>query len=264
MKLMTLNIWGGRVGREIVLNFLKQQASEIDLFCFQEVYSASEHSDFKDDLEKDPRYPKGAVTDFYGHLKQALPQFEGMHSESFLVDDYKIPAPFGLAMFVKKGLSVIERGTHEIFKLDEEPYLGLSDGVRLWNRLLQYVTLPYQNSSLTVFNLHGLYTGGGKDDEPGRLQQSLRIREFFTQHPGEKILCGDFNLNPHTESMKLLENGMKNLIKDFGVTSTRSHYYPKQSKFADYILLTPNIEVKKFEVMQEPVSDHLPLYLDFV
>ena len=66
-----------------------------------------------------------------------------------------------------------------------------------------------------------------------------------------------------TESMKVLEKGMRNLVKDYGVTSTRSHFYKKRGKFADYILVSPEVEVKDFKVLQESVSDHLPLYLEF-
>ena len=56
---------------------------------------------------------------------------------------------------------------------------------------------------------------------------------------------------------------MKNLIKEYKVTTTRSHFYTKEHKFADYILVSPEIEVKKFEVIQDVVSDHLPLMLEF-
>jgi endonuclease/exonuclease/phosphatase family metal-dependent hydrolase len=80
---------------------------------------------------------------------------------------------------------------------------------------------------------------------------------------GKKILCGDFNLLPNTESIAMLEKGMKNLVKEYGITSTRSHHYTKEHKFADYIIVSTDIKVANFEVLQEPVSDHLPLLLEF-
>ena len=79
----------------------------------------------------------------------------------------------------------------------------------------------------------------------------------------EKILCGDFNLLPNTESLAILSEDMKNLVKDFDITSTRSKLYTKPEKFADYILVSPDVSVKKFTVMQDEVSDHLPLLLEF-
>jgi endonuclease/exonuclease/phosphatase family metal-dependent hydrolase len=56
---------------------------------------------------------------------------------------------------------------------------------------------------------------------------------------------------------------MTNLVTKFGVTSTRSSHYLKEEKFADYILVSPHVEVNDFQVLQEEVSDHLPLLLEF-
>ena len=78
-----------------------------------------------------------------------------------------------------------------------------------------------------------------------------------------KVLCGDLNLRPDTESVKILEKGMNNLIQTHKVNSTRTSYYPKPEKFADYIFTSPEITVKAFEVLKDEVSDHSPLLLDF-
>jgi len=80
---------------------------------------------------------------------------------------------------------------------------------------------------------------------------------------GEKILCGDFNLNPNTQSVSILDRGMKNLIKNFKITSTRSSLYKKDEKFADYMIVSNGINIVNFKVKEDLVSDHLPLYLEF-
>jgi endonuclease/exonuclease/phosphatase family metal-dependent hydrolase len=78
----------------------------------------------------------------------------------------------------------------------------------------------------------------------------------------DKLLIGDYNLNPDTESLKKLEeHGLVNLISAHGVTSTRSSHYTKEGKYADYALLSPTVQVEKFEVLADEVSDHLPLHL---
>lgn len=79
---------------------------------------------------------------------------------------------------------------------------------------------------------------------------------------------GDFNLLPGTQSMKIIEEGMRNLVKEYGVQSTRMVLYrhydnPEEPNFADYILLTPDVGVKKFEVLPDVVSDHSPLFLEY-
>jgi endonuclease/exonuclease/phosphatase family metal-dependent hydrolase len=79
------------------------------------------------------------------------------------------------------------------------------------------------------------------------------------------ILVGDFNLLPDTESLTIVADGMKNLIKDYEIVSTRSKLYTKHEKpvlFADYIFATSDMEIKTFKVLQNVVSDHLPLYVE--
>ncbi len=111
--------------------------------------------------------------------------------------------------------------------------------------------------------IHGLWNGKGKTDTEDRILQSQRIKKFMSTIHNPIILCGDFNLHPETDSLKMLDENMANLIKTHNITSTRSQYYPKEEKFADYILVSSDIKVKEFKVMQEPVSDHLPLWLEF-
>ncbi len=56
---------------------------------------------------------------------------------------------------------------------------------------------------------------------------------------------------------------MRNLVKEYRVTSTRSQLYKKPDKFADYILVSPEVIVEDFKVLEEEMSDHLPLLLTF-
>ena len=41
MKLLTLNTWGGKV-HEPLLKFIEQRAEDTDIFCLQEVFSATD------------------------------------------------------------------------------------------------------------------------------------------------------------------------------------------------------------------------------
>jgi endonuclease/exonuclease/phosphatase family metal-dependent hydrolase len=250
MKIMTLNTWGGRL-YEPQVEFLKRHKLNTDIFCFQEVYNG----------ESKISNVKGAVTDMFSEYQNILSDFQGIHSESRKNDFEGTQVSYGISIFYKNNMLINDIGTFEIFKQDEK--VDIEQGLVLWNRLLQYITIPYNNSTLTVFNLHGLYTGGDKEDGSARLLQSQRVKSFMNDFSGEKILCGDFNLNPETKSFHILSDGMRDLIQENGITSTRSHYYPKERKFADYMLLSPGIKIKKFEVLKDVVSDHLPLVLEF-
>jgi endonuclease/exonuclease/phosphatase family metal-dependent hydrolase len=114
-----------------------------------------------------------------------------------------------------------------------------------------------------VVNLHGLWNGKGKTDCPERIEQSQKVKAFLETVSGAKILCGDFNLLPHTQSLALLEQDMRNLVKAYRITSTRSQFYERPDRFADYVLTSPEVQVKHFCVLDENVSDHLPLLLTF-
>ncbi len=234
-----------------MLPFLEKQALLTDVFCFQEVH----HGDGKYENEK------GVLTDSFATLEKILSDFAGAYTPSVMVDFGPATAPYGMAMFVKKNIQASSRGVYEIFKLDED--VGLPAGMKNWDRLMQYATVPLGDSNVTVFNLHGFYVGGTKGDTDTRIEQSKRVKAFMDKHPGEKILCGDFNLDPDTNSFRMMGEGLRDLIKENGIESTRSHHYDGEKRWADYVLVSPGVHVEKFEVLQDVVSDHLPLLLEF-
>jgi endonuclease/exonuclease/phosphatase family metal-dependent hydrolase len=91
---------------------------------------------------------------------------------------------------------------------------------------------------------------------------------FMKKISGPKIICGDFNILPDTESVAILENGMRNLVKEFAIESTRTPLYrhynnPDEPNFADYVFVSPDVNVMKFTVLPDVVSDHSPLLLEF-
>ena len=96
------------------------------------------------------------------------------------------------------------------------------------------------------------------------LKQSQIIKDFLAKRREKKqIVCGDFNLLPNTESMGMLEVGMRNLIKEFNIPTTRNKNYERAEKHADYVLISPTVGVKNFRAVDIEVSDHLPLMLEF-
>jgi len=108
----------------------------------------------------------------------------------------------------------------------------------------------------------------GKGDSPERLAQSRELCAFLDADRLPTILCADLNLEPHTQSLAVLERGRRNLIKEFNITGTRTPLYreytnPAVSNFADYTLVTPGIAVNEFRVLPDLASDHAAMYLDF-
>ena len=244
MKLISLNIWGGRF-YEPLINFLKDYSNKVDIFCFQEVFNNAQGVTSK--IQKDARL------NIFSDLKEALADFNPFINPSQENEE-------SLAVFVRKNIKV--ENVDELFLYREKNSM-IGNDVSTYPVNLQYFSFVANQKKFTVCNLHGHWTPDYKGDNPARLEQSKRIKTLIDTIDGMKILCGDFNLAPDTESMAILETSLKNLIKEYGITSTRSHYYTKGIKFADYMMVSPEIEVKHFGVLQDPVSDHLPLLLEF-
>ena len=80
---------------------------------------------------------------------------------------------------------------------------------------------------------------------------------------GTKIICGDFNLTLNTKSMTIIDENMRNLIREYNITSTRNHFFPYPDKFCDYVIVDKDVKVNDFRVLEDEISDHLPLVLDF-
>ena len=249
MKILCLNTWGGKLAKPL-LDFVAHH-KDVDVFCFQEVYNGPER----------PVKENEPAPDLFTKIQEALPDHVGFFSEA-VFDKVWAHAPYGIATFVKKDISVISQRTIEIFQLEDAKRIGLKEGLELWNRLMDETTLVHNEKELTVFNLHGIFTGGDMSDCAGRSEQTRIIRRYTDEIKGEKLLCGDLNMNPDTECFKNLKQNLRDLIDEFGITTTRNKYYSNDLKFADYILLSPSLEVKKFEVLEDEVSDHLPLLLE--
>ena len=242
MKLITLNIWGGHV-RQPLLDFIKLH-QDIDIFCLQEVYQKAARTICTlDGFEVD--------LDIFSEIGALLPKHQAFF-RPFLNNSY------GIAMFVRNSIPVLEEGEVQIHDNPSYPGMGPTH-----LRNLQWIRVQTNNQDYTVMNVHGLWNGQGKTDTPERMEQSKRIKDFVDTCAGPKILCGDFNLRPDTESLKILDVGMTNLIKTHNITSTRTSFYGKEEKFADYVFVSPEINIKHFEVMKDEVSDHSPLFLDF-
>lgn len=252
MKLISLNVWGGKI-YEPLIKFISERSNEIDIFCFQEVFNTSSNikvsgeirANLLEEIEKIlPNHQH-----YFANIQKGL-NFEGKV-------DFDIS--YGLAIFINKSIKVKECNNFFVFR---EENARLDDGTTL-GRNVQYINFIHLGKQYTVANFHGLWDGGPKIDTPDRLKQSDKIKTFLQKINNPKILCGDFNLLPDTKSLTILEADMNNLIKDYKVTSTRSDYYTRDAKFADYTLVSRDLKINDFKVLPDPVSDHLAMYLDF-
>ena len=244
LKIISLNTWGGQV--DGILDFFRSN-QDVDIFCLQEVHNVNEEYIKNGKFEEQNKIDKETWGDedfiLFKKIKDIFINHDGYFKATY-------KNHFGLSIFIKKDIYLLKEDSIVVLEKsnsnDKKDFLSV-----------QYCSFEINNQIINICNFHGLSTGKGKDDSEERIKQSQNIINFLKTLEGEIILCGDFNLLPDTESIKMIEDfGFKNLIKENNITSTRTSYYTKPLRFADYTFVSKDVEVKSFEIMKEEVSDH--------
>ena len=241
MQLINLNIWGGHV-RKPLLDFIECY-KDVNIFCLQEVYCKASSKISTDNLN--------VSLDIYSEIQEILQTHHGIFRPT-------VNGIYGIAMFVKKSIKILEEG--EIIIHHNSSYSGTGP---THSRNLQWILCCHNDKLFYIINMHGLWNGKGKTDTQERLDQSQKISDFLQTIYHPTVLCGDFNLRPDTKSIQMLEKSLNNLVKQYKIDSTRTNLYSKIEKFADYIFTSSDIVVENFEVLNYDVSDHAPLLLNF-
>jgi Endonuclease/Exonuclease/phosphatase family len=254
MKLISLNMWGGTV-YEPLLDFIKTHAPGTDIFCFQEIYTSPENV-----------VVRGIHVNILETLTSMLPDFDYVFApiQDNMADSEwtNTPCTFGQAVFVRKFYPILEHGFKFVYR-DR----NMLEGNDMATLPVGFIHVSI--ADLTIVGIHGLSRPGDKLDTPSRLVQSKMLNEFLDGVSGPKILCGDFNLSPGTQSIAMLEENMENLIAKFGIKDTRgminAQKYPGKEiqNYADYTFVSPDVTVHSFEVPDAGISDHLPMILEF-
>lgn len=251
MKIIDLNTWGGRFDINHLVQFFIEN-KHIDVFCLQEIWNGGEQVVKK-------MFPEEKIQtvewNLLPQIAAALPEYNYFFHPCYF--DF-----YGQAIFVKKNIEVLGDGNEFVY--GEKGFFSTKEfGDHARN--IQYVHLKTEQGICTLINLHGLWSATGKDDTAERLLQSEKILNFIKNIHNPVVLCGDFNLNPESESIKKIERfGLRNLILEYNITSTRTSLYPKPNRFSDYVFVSTSVEVQDFRVLPDEVSDHSPLYLDFL
>lgn len=265
LRILSLNVWGGKLHASLIQYLVEANA---DVLCLQEVVRSSETtSDWLLYRDRDVELPQRA--NLFDEIRAALPDHDGYFcpsSRGELHDGNRmVHAEFGLATFVRKSLPVIGQAldfVHGAFSPDgwgKHPRPRNAHCLRIFDYGGGY--------SITIAQMHGLRAENGKGDTPERHAQADTLVQLIGRvWPGNErlIVCGDLNLLPDSDTFTVLGNlGLADLVTGRGHADTRTSYYGKPGRFADYMLATPDVEVVGFDVVAHPeVSDHRALLLD--
>lgn len=242
MKIISLNTWCGLL-YEPLKKFIESQAEDTDIFCFQEVRNGE---------YEDGSIEEGERENQFVEIQNQLRGFQGFYSE--------MVKGCGVATFVKNTLVVENVLSTTILSSADLEHIRMYDGARFYPRVLQSIHL--KDKEIVVHNFHGI-PGVNKIDSPERELQTTRILEVFHSINKPQIIVGDFNLDLHTDAVNRIGAEMQNLIKEYGITTTRNHYYRSYPDipFADFAFVSKEITVTDFQVLLDEVSDHLALSL---
>ena len=162
--MITLNAWGGKLEGPL-LEFVKDNSKNADVFCFQEIFDRIEGVPSK--LKK---YAKLTLLD---DLNGVLKGFDFRTAKSGICENQSEI----LTVFVKNGIEIRKSGVAPVC-VRPEFELGI-----------QYLELAVGKKIYTVFNIHGYWDESGKGDTPERFEQSENIIKFMKGGKGGKSSC---------------------------------------------------------------------------
>lgn len=265
MRIVSLNAWAGRLHAP-VLHYLA--GIDADIVCLQEVSrTPSTHAEWLTYRERGLELPQRA--NFFDEVGGVLPGHDGYFCPTAcgpLFDgDTSLPSLFGLATFVRKTLPVVAQTADFVHgRFTPE---GWGEHPRARNAHCLRIFDPASRAPITVCQMHGLRETSGKADTPARHAQAAALVDLIERiWPGTErlVVCGDFNVLPESVTFDALARlGLRDLVTGNGFTDTRTSHYAKPGRFADYLLITPDVEITAFDVVAQPeVSDHRALLLD--
>lgn len=236
MRILTLNVWGGRLHQPL-LKYIAE--ADADVFCLQEVVNTPGRPDgWLTYRESSLRLPQRANlfheirTLLPGHNARFFPAARGpLHDD----DGRAIWSEFGLATFVRERYAVIGEAmgfVHGEFTPDgwgEHPRSRNAHCVRLYD--------PAERTHVTIAQVHGLRDPAGKGDTPARDRQARRLVSLIESvWPGDErlVVCGDLNVLPGSATLTTLASlGLTELVTERGYDDTRTSHYRKPGRFAD-------------------------------
>lgn len=245
IKVMQLNVWNGGKLFENVEAFLKVQ--QADIYFFQEVFNGS------GDIPRSFR----TLEEF----QKILPNYFFDFTKSF--GDI---GPYGA---IDRGNAVFSK-----FPILEADSLFIDFPYKVFDeqqardfektpRVLEHVQINIEKKLLDLFNVHGIWGKHGGDTE-----RRVKMAHTIVKNLEGKehiIVSGDFNLNPDTETVRIIEKKVKSVFGD-SLVSTFNMKHKTDPGYAtarvDMMFVSPSIQVLSKDCPQVDVSDHLPLVVE--
>ena len=255
MQLLNLNVGVKLDNTEEVKDLLRKQNS--DICVLQECMNGIEDSCFpmyqsKNDFIKLKQYPYSAFAPLY--------IADGIKKDGKMTRDFGGKAEKGSLLLSKHNIKDHANQFYYNeyrYECDETEFCQKD-----WCRSIQNAILDIDGNPLQIINVDGIWNEGKIGDDRTLEQSRFILSKVRTDIPC--IVVGDFNLLPHTESIHLLNEQLRNLIEEYQIESTeRLEEEGIGESICDYIFVNDKVRVNNLEIIMDQVSDHFPLLLDF-
>jgi len=242
MKIIQLNIWGGKLGQQII-DFLNDQKP--DFVCMQEV----------NDLKGRAGYKFFATLD---EIKEGAGFNEAFMSANYSSGYMERQLEYGNAILSKLPFKT----TKTVFTNGEykQNFDIVNDDGNI--RSLQIAQIEVGGTTLNILNHHGYHLGFNKLGNDDTMRQMGMIADIIDKLEGPIIFCGDLNLSPASESVKIIDKKLTNLSVTNNLKRTYNQFSQVQ-EVCDYIFVNDLIKVTDFKMSDELLSDHKALILEF-
>ncbi len=254
MKLLDWNICIKIDNTDKVIDFINKE--QVDICAFQEVMNGTQEECFEMYKSKN----KLVEIKEYNFNKFA-PLFiaSGIKKNGVITRDFGGKAEQGALLLSKYEI----KEHYNQFYYNEYKYEFDATYFREkeWCRSIQNAIINIDGKEIQIINVHALWNKDKIGDSRTIMQSKFILSKIRKDIPS--IVVGDFNLLPDTESIRIINEKMRNLINEYSIKSTRPNVVDREDGVCDYIFVNEKVKVNDFKVINNSISDHLPLILDF-
>jgi len=130
------------------------------------------------------------------------------------------------------------------------------------SRNAQVVRIEVGDKALHIINHHAFWDKSPLGNETSVEKMQL-VKDRAAEIDGALIVAGDLNVTAASPAMRVFDNFLTDLTATHNVTATLSVLGKAKDVACDHILVNDQITVNEFRVIDELVSDHKALLLDF-
>ncbi|MBR3236457.1 endonuclease/exonuclease/phosphatase family protein [Candidatus Saccharibacteria bacterium] len=236
MKILQLNVWTGRIKGPLLEFF---QKNDFDVVCLQEAVWGN--------------LPSGILENFFVTVEQIK------EAGGFLYESRSSNVRLKMSTGIMEQGNVIlsrERILDEKIKsvYGENRPLESKDDLMNHEYTVQIVKLE---NGFSIVNHHGYWLPTPVGDET-TVKVMKKVGEFVKETDEPVVMCGDLNIIHASPAMRALDF-LRDLTEENKIDSTLNGLKFNGKVACDHILVSPEVKVSEFRVLEDLISDHKAL-----